>query len=68
VPPAAAHIGRANRRPLFVGVDFDVSEEVVRFGVEEDGIRVHAVSAKHLFELRPDRPVPPLVLVFRARR
>src|SRR5690606_25051381 len=56
-PPAFANLGLGDGLPARFVLDLGVGEELTRFGVEVDGVVVHAVGAENLGEFFPDRLV-----------
>ena len=66
-PPPSADVSGGDGIPLALALDFNVAEEIVGLGVEEDRVAAHSVVQQDRFELGPDRTVPPLVLRLGSR-
>src|SRR5712691_7302827 len=62
-PPALAHLGGRDGLPSLLALDLGVGEQVARLRVEVDGVAADAVREEHVFQLAPDRGMPPRVLL-----
>ena len=65
-PPSPTLRRLRDSRPTGLILDFDIGKKLMRFRQQKDRVVVYSMRFEHGFKLRPDRPMPTLILGLRA--